>query len=257
MTNKEMIKIAMKQSAIDSNCEIEDFLSNENKVVVSKANENARRYLDLPFLCDFTSYGDNIVASASEPFLKIADNFINKYPVIRCFETPNLHWFMNEIKEFNANVCYMAEYFLPNLDSFPILECKYETRILHKEDFQKLYLPKWSNALCEERKDLDVLGIGAYDNNELIGFAGASADCKTMWQIGVDVLPNYRKQGVASAITNQLANEILKRNIVPFYCCAWSNIKSVRNALKSGFVPSWVQMTVRENDFIEKMNSGK
>ncbi len=26
-----------------------------------------------------------------------------------------------------------------------------------------LYLPSWSNALCEKRKELDVLGVGAYD----------------------------------------------------------------------------------------------
>lgn len=89
---------------------------------------------------------------------------------------------------------------------------------------------------------------------ELIGLAGCSADCDTMWQIGVDVLPDYRKQGVASAITNQLAREILKKDIVPFYCCAWSNIGSARNAIKSGFVPAWVQMTVKPNEFIEVSN---
>ena len=76
-----------------------------------------------------------------------------------------------------------------------------------------------------------------------------------MWQIGVDVLPAYRKQGIASALTNQLSFEILSRGIVPFYCCAWSNIKSVRNAIKSGFVPAWIQMTVKTNSFIDSMNS--
>ena len=57
-----------------------------------------------------------------------------------------------------------------------------------------------------------------------MALAGASADCATMWQIGVDVLPEYRLQGIASAITARLAMEILKKDIVPFYCCAWSNI---------------------------------
>ncbi len=255
MTNAEILKKAMLQSAIDSNCSTDDFLSCENKVVISKDNKYARRYLKLPFLCDFTSYGNNIVASVSENFVKISEEYINKFPVEHCFETPNLHWFMERIQNEDANVCFMAEYFLPNIDNFPTLQCKFETRVLSESDFTDLYLPEWSNALCENRKHLDKLGVGAYFNDVLIGLAGCSADCDTMWQIGVDVLPEYRKQGIASAITNQLAHEILKQDIIPFYCCAWSNIKSARNALKSGFVPSWVQLTVKPNDFIQNINN--
>ena len=46
----------------------------------------------------------------------------------------------------------------------------------------------------EDRKELDVLGVGAYEKGRLIGLAACSADCDTMWQIGVDVLSEYRKQ---------------------------------------------------------------
>jgi predicted GNAT family acetyltransferase len=75
-----------------------------------------------------------------------------------------------------------------------------------------------------------------------------------MWQIGIDVLPEYRRQGIASCLTSQLALEVINRNIVPFYCCAWSNIKSVRNAIKSGFRPAWVQITAKSMDYIADMN---
>ncbi|WMJ24363.1 GNAT family N-acetyltransferase [Paludicola sp. MB14-C6] len=254
MTNKDVMSIALKQSAIDSNCFADDFISCKNKVVLSKENPNARKYLKLPFLCDFTSYGNNIVASVSEEFRDIATEYINKFSIEHCFETPNLHWLIDKIKPYNANICFMAEYFLPNVDHFPTLKCKFETRVLYENDFENLYIPQWSNALCKERKQLDKLGVGAFHNGKLIGLAGCSADCNAMWQIGIDVLPDYRKQGVASSITNQLAHEIMKRGIVPFYCCAWSNIKSVRNAIRSGFLPSWVQMTIKPNDFIADMN---
>ena len=50
---------------------------------------------------------------------------------------------------------------------------------------ESLYLPEWSNALCSDRKNLDVLGVGAYDKDKLIGFAACSADCDDMWQIGL------------------------------------------------------------------------
>jgi hypothetical protein len=42
--------------------------------------------------------------------------------------------------------------------------------------------------------------------------------------------------------------------IVPFYCAAWSNIRSVRNAIRSGFRPAWVELTVRKADFVDEMN---
>ncbi|MDR3595631.1 GNAT family N-acetyltransferase [Clostridium sp.] len=254
MTNNDILNIAMQQSAIDSNCDMDDFKSFENKVVISRDNQNARKYLELPFLCDLTSYGNNIVASVSEELSTIVTDYINKYPVEHCFETPNLHVLIEKLKPFNMSVCFMAEYFLPDMTVIKPLECNYETKILEAVDFVDLYLPEWSNALCENRKDLDKLAVGAYHNGKLIGLAGCSADCDSMWQIGIDVLPAYRRQGIASCLTNKLALEVLSRNIVPFYCCAWSNIKSARNAIKSGFKPAWVQVTVKTNEFITNIN---
>lgn len=88
----------------------------------------------------------------------------------------------------------------------------------------------------------------------LIGLAGCSADCETLYQIGVDVLSEYRQKGIASAITSRLAIEILKLGKVPFYCAAWSNIKSVRNAIRCGFRLAWVELTARNSEFVDDMN---
>ena len=76
-----------------------------------------------------------------------------------------------------------------------------------------------------------------------------------MWQIGVDVNEEYRNRNIASTITSRLALEVLKQDKVPFYCCAWSNIKSVRNAIKSGFKPAWVEVTAKPIEFINDMNN--
>ncbi|WP_099204163.1 GNAT family N-acetyltransferase [Scatolibacter rhodanostii] len=254
MTNKEILLTAMQQSAIDSNCQSEDFTIMQNKVVLSQKNKKARKYLDLPFYCDLTSYGKNIVASVSEECADFTEQYINKYPVEHCFETPNLHVLNEELRKRGMAICFMAEYFLPDINELHSISCAYETKVLGPKDFACLYLPAWSNALCEKRKELDVLAVGAFKEGELIGLAGCSADCETMWQIGIDVLPEYRNQGIASALTSQLAIEVINRDIVPFYCCAWSNLKSVKNALRSGFKPAWVQMTAKSIKFIEEIN---
>lgn len=254
MTNKDILRIAMEQSAVDCNCNVEDFRKTENVVVLSKEHPEARKYLKLPHACNLVSYGNNIVATISEEYRDIVTSYINKYSIEHCFETPNMHVLNDAFHEKGLQVCFMAEYFLPDLELLKEQECAYELRVLHQEDFTELYVDAWSNALSMDRKHLDVLGVGAYDNGKLIGLAACSADCDTMWQIGVDVLPEYRRKGIATTLTSKLALEILGQGKVPFYCAAWSNIKSVRNAIASGFRPAWVEMTVKPKEFVEEMN---
>ena len=78
-----------------------------------------------------------------------------------------------------------------------------------------------------------------------------------MWQIGIDVLPQYRRKGIASALTSHLALAVLERGKVPFYCAAWCNLPSVRNAIKSGFRPAWVEMTAKAIENVDEMNRQK
>lgn len=254
MTSKEMFQIAIAQSAEDVGCKADDFLADTNIVVPFQLGTNAKSYYKLPIGGNFISYGNNIVAAAAEELKDVAGEYIQKFEFYHCFETPNLHWLVKHLEPFGQTVCFMAEYYLPDLNKLSDLPCEYELRVLEQADFQDLYLPEWSNALCRDRKHLDVLGIGAFDGNKLVGLAGCSADAEKMWQIGVDVLPEYRKKGVGSAITAKLASDILARDKVPFYCSAWSNIRSVRNAIKSGFLPAWVEMTIKPISKVDEMN---
>lgn len=253
MTNQEIIQIALQQSAYDCNCKAEDFLSEQNIVTVSKVHPKARKYLSLPLECDLVSYGSNIVAQVSERTKSAVTEYIGKYPVYCCFETPNINALNDLLAPFDLKVCFMAEYFLPDVTKLKEFDCGFELRVLQKEDFADLYAEQWEHCLTFDDRERDVLTVGAYNEGKLIGLAGCSADCETMYQIGVDVLPEYRRKGVASAVTSKLALEILKLGKVPFYCAAWSNIKSVRNAIKSGFRPAWVELTARDNGFVDKM----
>lgn len=254
MTNEKIWEIAYRQSAIDCNCTPEDLKKSTHVLTVSRADGRARKYLPLPFRCDMVTYGSNIVAQTSEELRDTVEGYISKYPAAHCFETPNIHVLDEMLLPHGLKVCFMAEYFLPDVDAVKPLSCDYEIRTLRKEDLESLYMPEWSNALCEKRKELDVLGIGAYDNGRLVGLAGCSADCEDMYQIGIDVLPEYRRRGIASALTSRLALEILKLDKVPFYCAAWCNLSSVRNAIKCGFRPAWAELTARDIDFVNEFN---
>lgn len=176
------------------------------------------------------------------------------YAVEHCFESPNVIALNERLAQFGYKVCFMAEYFLPDINELKELPCNYDIKVLHPEDFEQYYTDEWGNALYKPRKHLDRLATGAFHNGRLVGLAGCSADCETMYQIGVDVLPEYRRQGIASAVTSRLAFEILALGKVPFYCAAWSNIKSVRNAIKCGFRPAWAELTARESKYVDDLN---
>ena len=229
-------------------------MAETGKVVPSVAHPEARKYLPLPFECDMVSYGNCIIAQTSPRLAHVAETYMQRYPAAHAFETPHLHVLDDMLRPYGMKICFMAEYFLPDVDALKEFPCAYPMRILYPEDFADLYLPQWSNALCEKRKHLDAIAVGAYDGEKLIGLAGASADCESMYQIGIDVLPAYRRQGIAAALTSRLALEILKLGKVPFYCAAWCNLPSVRNAVKCGFRPAWVELTARNSEFVTAMN---
>lgn len=246
VTYSELLYRAMKQSAVDLNVSPEDFRKQGSTAAISRKTDGQRAYLSEPLILSIVSYGGGIVASCREELVPAVADYINKYEWYRCFETPNVHEINSELVKRGYHIKFMAEYFLPDPDKIPNLDCAYETRELSSRDFSGLYLDCWSNALCEKRAELDVMGVGAYDNGRLIGLAACSRDCEDMYQIGIDVLPEYRRQGVAGALTSRLAKNILAAGKVPFYCAAWSNIISVRNALKCGFKPAWIELGAAE-----------
>lgn len=85
-------------------------------IVESVENPLARRYLKLPLPCNLISYGNNIVASIQPEYRAIVNDYISKYAVEHCFETPNMHVLNDAFEKHGKRVCFMAEYFLPDVE---------------------------------------------------------------------------------------------------------------------------------------------
>ena len=139
LTNEDIWNIALQQSAYDMGCSPEDFLSEANVVVISGKHPLARKYLPLPLSCDLVSYGSNIVAQASPEIAPLVRQYIDRYPVEHCFETPNLHVLNDAFQEKGYRVCFMAEYFLPDVNNLNPLECPYEIKFMEKGLLNKAY----------------------------------------------------------------------------------------------------------------------
>lgn len=92
MTNKDILRIALEQSARDINCDASDFLRSDHVIVRSCVGPEARKYYKEPIACNLVSYGNNIVASVRDEYRDIVEEYIGKFEFYHCFETPNLHW---------------------------------------------------------------------------------------------------------------------------------------------------------------------
>ena len=244
MDNNKILNIAIRQQAIDYSCAPEDFSSNENKVVISKENPKARAYLRLPFFCALTSFGNNIVASVNADIAEFVSEYIKDKKIEDCFVPPNIFALNDELRKHGSQITFCAQRPLPDVSLIKPVSCDYELKILQPDEYSELYgKPGLGNAIGSGRhKHLDRTAVGAYDGDKLIGLAGSSASCESMWQIGIDVLPDYRRKGVAKALTAKLALYLLSIGVVPFPGNRWANIRSLKTQLSCGFKPAWVEM---------------
>lgn len=113
-----------------------------------------------------------------------------------------------------------------------------------KEDMPELYENKGFNNALNYRRD--VLAYGAYKNGELIALAGADDYIDNMWQIGIDVLPSYRDNGLATYLVKTLADEIENRWKIAYYTTWSGNLASTKVALNAGFYPIWVSYSSKK-----------
>ena len=116
-------------------------------------------------------------------------------------------------------------------------------------------------ALDDSREDIvrfirrnPTTSVVAEMDGSIIGSILCGSDGRQGALYHVCVAKNYRRQGIAKALTSRLALEILKRDKAPFYCCAWSNIRSARNAVACGFSPAWAEMSVKPAALVDDMN---
>jgi RimJ/RimL family protein N-acetyltransferase len=245
MNNKDIKRIAMEQSAIDLNCDIEDFMGQKNKVVLSKINAGCKKYYKQPHFCQFACYGNALVASVDEQVEEFMTSFVDKHLGFRCFDMPQLNLLNAEFNKYNKCIGMIAEYFLPDITYNRNGNPDFDLKILIDDEITSLYDDdRFHMALgynCESERR-DMIAVVGYKNGEIIGVAGASNDSSTMWQVGIDVIPAFRGKGVASVLTKVITDEILKQDIVPFYGTAWSNIASKNTAINSGYKSAWVEL---------------
>lgn len=80
----------------------------------------------------------------------------------------------------------------------------------------------------------------AFDNDKVVGCSGAIEIYDEIWEVGVDVLPEYRKHGLATMLSTNIRIKIQEMGIVPVWRSSITNIGSQIVAQRSGFFPYYI-----------------
>lgn len=228
MTKQEMMATVYRQLALDYNCQPEDFTRSGILFTEAKMQRGRR---EMPFVTprlEVITMGKSTVVNASKsvmPYVK--QKFRNK----------SSYEILTDKLVYGAN-----PYYLPDIEHIKPMENAACSFVLLDKDLHGLYKNKgFPNALQYDRDSArpEVLAAVAYVQEQIVGIACVSADSQTMWQIGVDVRPAYRGNGIGVKLVNMLTIETLARGVVPYYTTDIANISSQKVAVKSGYLPAW------------------
>lgn len=142
-------------------------------------------------------------------------------------------------------LCSLGHYFLPDPERLRHLPVPAGVRLewSAREQIKNLYrIPgfptRWDMIPMPPAQMFWL--VSAWSGERLVGMAGASDDCEMLWQVGVDVLPDWRERGLAAALVSQLSSAVLQRGKIPYYGTSSSNLASQRTAYRVGYFPAWV-----------------
>lgn len=183
-----------------------------------------------PFI-EITTMGRSVIVSASPSILARVKADTEGKSRDEIFEYPYVYG--------------QSIYYIPDFTVLKETESLKAFRYEHLEgkEIQKLAgITGFENSLAfdEHGKTPTRIVVCAYKENEIVGIAGASVENSAMWEMGVDVKPEYRGNGLATALVKMLTAQILKKDILPFYCASVTNIGSQMVAARCGFLPCWV-----------------
>ncbi len=249
MFDKTMIKTELKRLlAIDFNCTVEDFDKKENVITVPKENPGRRVYTPKKAFFSMVTFGKNTVINADERMHDWLKGWSMGKEGIWLFEHNHLMALEGELSKYGKRLWQSHHMFLPNPETEEP-KVDFEVKWFEREDIQRLYgREEFPNALCEKYlpERPDVLAVGAMHEGQIVGLAGCSADTKLFWQIGIDVLPEWRQKGIATTLVKLLKDETFRRGAIPFYGTSLSNLYSWNIAIHCGFYPAWVEIETIE-----------
>lgn len=244
MDKRQLLQRLANQLAIDFNCSPEDFFRNETVLTTPACRSGRRQYIEGAFFFQMATLGGNAVLSADQRLHHWLSDYCRNRPGHILFEHQHLVAIDAALQQYGKALWQSHHLFLPDRD-LPDPKPDFSLRWFEQQEMTPLYEKNlFPNALCERflPQRPDVLAVAACDRGRIVGLAGCSADAPDFWQIGIDVMPDYRGKRIGQTLVLLLKNEILRRGKIPFYGTSLSNLYSQNIAQNTGFFPAWVEI---------------
>ncbi|MFV0412264.1 MAG: GNAT family N-acetyltransferase [Oscillospiraceae bacterium] len=239
-----LLNIAKTQLALTLGCLPEQF--NSRCPHVAFVHNSLPKSLEAGSFFKAASFaGGAVFSSSNKSFIDRCRSTLSPLSKDWCFEPPVFEKLENGLKQNGYCLQRQKLYFLPSEQLRPkAAPQNIELRWYNRQQLEEFPLvPEYAKALEHNPERPDSLGVAAVKNGNILGLAGASADYETMWQIGIDVLPEGRGQEIAPLLVSQLAFRILELGKIPFYGTAASHLISQNVAWKAGFFPAWAELS--------------
>ncbi|TYQ15259.1 UNVERIFIED_CONTAM: putative acetyltransferase [Acetivibrio alkalicellulosi] len=228
MNKLSIISRVQKQLAIEWKCDFNAFLEDENVFIMSEND-----------FFEIVTFGKNAVFKAHPSIYNWCKESFSVTSAKDIMDGDNLYAIETKLREYGKKLAgEHIRYLYLNMNAAVRKPVNFQYRLFDKDNIKNLYINKgFSNALNYEN---DVIALGAYEGNQLIALAGADDIMSSLLQIGIDTLPQYRNRGLGCYLVKTLADEIVRRGLIPYYTTWSSNIASTIVAIKAGFLPMWV-----------------
>lgn len=241
MTKQDIYAATYRQLALDMSCTEDDITGSKN-VYCGKKYLEGRRLFDndkspLNVLCinnkTVFSGDDDIVSWCREKFDSVTGGWFTSHSNLRELDI--------KLNETGHRILNTHCFFLP--DGRTKVEDSPYVRWYEKEELERFRGDeRFSQALNFEPLRPDELAVTAEKDGHIFAMAGVSSDSELLWQIGINVLPEARGEGMGKYLVTLMKNEVLRRGKVPFYGCHFSHSISQRIAIGAGFMPVWSEI---------------
>lgn len=176
------------------------------------------------------SWFDAIIVSCSEDLYDDCFNMLKDKNREEIFEVPFVYG--------------QSIYYIPDINKInDVREIDGFDYKLYSDDIKNIKLPEKFENVGEYDSNGNCVSkmlYCAYKDDQLIGVASAEEIETNIWELGIDVDEQYRKNGIGTYLSKMLTKCVLSEGIVPVWCAASTNISSQITAYKSGYVPLYV-----------------
>ena len=258
-----LLQIARRQFCLDIGMEWEEYEKQpDKKCYICKttyakdssfaAMEGARRYAGTDsFFKAIICMGQLFLSVDEQIYDWAVVKFADCQPQWFC-EYGNLRMIDEKLREYQRQIKDTHIYFLPAIKEPDMKPMDLVTVWYEQDDIlQFKEANPFTSAICFSPTQPDVLAVAALKegkvqptNDNLAGMAGVSEDGRYLWQIGINVVSEYARKGLAVQLVNMLKTEVLQRNKIPFYGTSESHTISQTVGLKAGFAPAWTEIYV-------------